>query len=604
MKRLLPILPWLGALLPIAIALLCFESDLLWKVQQYNMYLDTSLFFHDQMLVPGGFLSYVSCYFTQFFFYPWLGVLMLCGWWLLLMWLTKRAFRISDSWTVLTLIPVAILLVADMNLGYWHYFMKLRGYFYVATFGTTTGVALLWAFRALPQKLWLRCIFLMVVSAIGYPLFGIYAIAAVLLMAIWIWQLSQNRSQNAILTIFALLSMIAVPLFCYRYVYYQTNYDDIWTTALPTFLIQESYPQYYIPYYLLGVYFLLMVVLYQKTLAIKSKNVLLRWSPQMILAVVLIACVWHFWYKDDNFHHELAMQHCIENTDWDGVLLEDEEIEEPTHVIVMMHNLALMKLGRQLDEMYNYPKASVKSNTVLPLNMVYHVIGRMIYYHYGLLNDCHRICLEDGVEYGWRVELLQYMARCSLLCGETQAAQKALDLLRHTTFQGKWADAMQQLVDNPKQIAEARETGLITRMMHYSNALGGDGGNVERYVMTQLASQDSDDPFFQQQAVVGALWMMNPQIFWKRINHYTRLLKKGDPMPRIFQEGAYLFGKMANMPNIEKYPFDKSVIKTYNAFMKEVKKYDNQPANIGRSALYPFYGNTYYYEYYFLKNLH
>ena len=604
MKRLLPILPWLGALLPIAIALLCFESDLLWKVQQYNMYLDTSLFFHDQMLVPGGFLSYVSCYFTQFFFYPWLGVLMLCGWWLLLMWLTKRAFRISDSWTVLTLIPVAILLVADMNLGYWHYFMKLRGYFYVATIGTTTGVALLWAFRALPQKLWLRCIFLMVVSAIGYPLFGIYALAAVLLMAIWIWQLSQNRSQNAILTIFALLSMIAVPLFCYRYVYYQTNYDDIWTTALPTFLIQESYPQYYIPYYLLGVYFLLMVVLYQKTLAIKSKNVLLRWSPQMILAVVLIACVWHFWYKDDNFHHELAMQHCIENTDWDGVLLEDEEIEEPTHVIVMMHNLALMKLGRQLDEMYNYPKASVKSNTVLPLNMVYHVIGRMIYYHYGLLNDCHRICLEDGVEYGWRVELLQYMARCSLLCGETQAAQKALDLLRHTTFQGKWADAMQQLVDNPKQIAEARETGLITRMMHYSNALGGDGGNVERYVMTQLASQDSDDPFFQQQAVVGALWMMNPQIFWKRINHYTRLLKKGDPMPRIFQEGAYLFGKMANMPNIEKYPFDKSVKKTYNAFMKEVKKYDNQPANIGRSALYPFYGNTYYYEYYFLKNLH
>ena len=93
---------------------------------------------------------------------------------------------------------------------------------------------------------------------------------------------------------------------------------------------------------------------------------------------------------------------------------------------------------------------------------------------------------------------------------------------------------MQQLVDNPKQIADARETGLITHMMHYSNALGGDGGNVERYVMTQLASQASDDPFFQQQAVVGALWMMNPQIFWKRINHYTRLLKKGDPMPRIF----------------------------------------------------------------------
>lgn len=604
MKRLIPILPWLGALMLIAFALLYYESDLLWKVQQYNLFLDTPLFFRDQMVVSGGFLSYVSCYFTQFFFYPWLGVLMLCCWWLLLMWLTKRAFRISDNWAVLALIPVAILLVVNMNLGYWHYFMKLRGYFYVATIGTTVAVALLWAFRALPKKVWLRCFFLMVASAIGYPLFGIYALAAVLLMAIWTWRLSPNRSQNAILTIVVLVSIIAVPLLCYRYVYYQTNFDDIWTTALPTFLIQETYPQYYIPYYLLGLFFLLMVVFYQKTLTIKSKKPLIRWSPQIILVVVLIACIWNFWYKDDNFHHELAMQHCIENTDWEGVLLEDGQIEEPTHAIVMMHNLALMKLGRQLDEMYNYPKASVKSNTLLPLNMVYHVIGRMIYYHYGLLNDSHRICLEDGVEYGWRVELLEYMARCSLLCGETQAAQKALDLLRHTTFHGKWADAMQQMVDNPKMIAEARETSLITHMMHYRNALGGDGGNVEKYVMSQLASQDSDDLFFQQQAIVGALWAMNPQLFWKRINHYTHLMKKGDPMPRIFQEGAYLFGKMANMPNIEKYPFDKSVKRTYHTFMKEAKKYDNQPANIGRSALYPFYGNTYYYEYYFLKNLH
>lgn len=73
MKRLLPILPWLGALMLIAFVLLCFESDLLWKVQQYNLFLDISLFFRDQMLVPGGFLSFVCCYFTQFFFHPWQG---------------------------------------------------------------------------------------------------------------------------------------------------------------------------------------------------------------------------------------------------------------------------------------------------------------------------------------------------------------------------------------------------------------------------------------------------------------------------------------------------------------------------------------------------
>ena len=149
MKRVIPFLPWIGALLLIAVALLCYESDLLWKVQQYNLFLDTSLYFHEQMLVPGGFLSYVSCCFVQFFYHPWLGVLLLCGWWLLLMWLTKHTFHIADQWTVLALIPVAALLVANMSLGYWHYFMKLRGYFFVPTIGTTVAVAMLWAFRVL-----------------------------------------------------------------------------------------------------------------------------------------------------------------------------------------------------------------------------------------------------------------------------------------------------------------------------------------------------------------------------------------------------------------------------------------------------------------------
>lgn len=601
MRRFIPILPWLGALLFIAFGLLSFESDLLWKVQQYNLFLDTPLYFRSQMLVSGGFLFYVSCFFSQFFFHPWLGVLILCGWWLLLMWIVRRTFCIADDWTVLALIPIAILLTADTSMGYWHYFMKLRGYFYVATIGTSSAVALLWAFRALPQELWLHIIWLVVATTIGYPLLGCYALAAVLLMGIWTWRLSGNHTENAVLSIVALLCIISIPLLYYRYVYYQTHLGDIWTTALPTFIIIESYPLNYIPYYLLGTFFLLMVIFYQKTLSFTVKKPLPRWSPQIVLVVVLTVSAWHFWYKDDNFHHELAMQHCIEITDWEGVLHEGQQVEEPTHAIVMMHNLALMKLGRQLDEMYDFPKASKKSNTPLTINMVYHVFARMIYYHYGLLNDCHRISMEDGVEYGWRVETLEYMARCSLLNGEMQAACKALDLLRHTKFHGKWADAMQQLVDHPEHIAKARETGPITSMMHYDNALSIEGGDVEKNVMSLLADQDADDPYFQEQAVLAALWMRDQQKFWKRFTHYAKLLPNA-PMPRIFQEGAYLFGKMENRADLDQLPFDKSVKETYNAFMNDAAKYNNQEMAVASDGLSPFYGKTYYYEYYFVNN--
>ena len=247
MKRVIPFLPWIGALLLIAVALLCFESDLLWKVQQYNLFLDTPHFFREQMVVPGGFLSYVSCYFVQFFYHPWLGVLMLCGWWLLLMWLTKRTFHIADQWTVMALTPVAALLVADMSLGYWHYLMRLRGYFMVPTIGITVAVAMLWAFRALPQKLWARIVGIVVAAAIGYSLFGIYALAAVLLMGIWAWRLTNNRTQSAIQTGVAILCIVAVPMICYRYIYYQTYFNDLWTTGLPITNVLKNYPAFYIP---------------------------------------------------------------------------------------------------------------------------------------------------------------------------------------------------------------------------------------------------------------------------------------------------------------------------------------------------------------------
>ena len=497
MKSFIPFVPWLGALLLIAWALLFYESDLLWKVQQYNLFLDTSIFCHDRMVVSGGLLSYVSCYFTQFFFYPWIGVLLLCGWWLLLMWLTKRAFKISDDWAVLSLIPVAILLIANMHLGYWHYFMKLQGYFYVATIGTTAAVALLWAFRVLPKKLWLRIVWFLATTAVAYPLLGVYGLMSILLMGIWIWRLSRNNKDNVILTAVALLCIIAIPLIYYRYVYYQTKLDLIWTTALPTFNIIKPYPLHYLPYYILGAFYLLMTILYKVSLPAKLQRPHFRWGLQLVMVISLAVCVWHYWYKDDNFHHELTMQRCIEKTDWEGVLDEGlkQGNEEPTRSICLMHNLALTRLGR-FDEMLNFPRGDKKADTELPLNMVYHVTGRLLYYQYGLLNDCHRMCMEDGVEYGWNVELLKYMTRCSLLSDETQAARKTLNLLSHTHYYGMWSDAMRKIIDNPGQIAETREMGPVTHMKQYSNAVSGNAGNVENHIMSALARQDSDDSYF------------------------------------------------------------------------------------------------------------
>ena len=623
-KKYLYLVLWLCALVAIGAALLYVESDLLWKVQQYNLFLYSSLFFKQTMVVPGGMLSYLGAFFTQFFYYPWMGVVMLCGWWLLLMWLTKRAFIIDDRWWALALIPVAILLTANTELGYWIYSMKLRGYYFMPTIGTTVAVALLWAYRKLTATpLWLRIAYVVTVVLVGYPLMGVYALAAALLMAVWTWRLSDKHVQSAIINVATVLALLAIPLFYYRYVYYQINLVNIYRPAVPEFTIIDSYPDYKIPYYLLALCFLVFVVIYRgakaEPVVVKTANnskkdakkgkkdvkkkdwkPMLSWATQGLLVAALVAGVWHYWYKDDNFHHELRMQRCMEQADWQGILDEGVKQEmEPTRAIVMMHNLALSRLGRQCDEMYSFRRGSKRSNTPLPVYM-YTTVGQQIYYQYGLLNESHRMCMEQGVNFGWTVELLQYLTRCALLGGEKQAVRKYLTILRQTQFFGSWADHIEQLLNNPEQLAQDPETGPVTHMLHYKDTKGSDDGRVEKYIMTMLSKTDSDDPYFQEQAVLGTLWTRNPDDFWPRMSRYAELHPEG--VPRIFMEAACLFGHMQQLDFINDLP-DQAILANFNAFMQLMEQNKGRSKPELRSLLYPQFGNTYYFEYFFLKDI-
>ena len=598
MKKYLSIASWLAAPLLVTIALICFEADVLWKIQQFNLFLSTPLFFSQMMVASGGMLSYVASFFTQFFFYPWLGAVVFGLWLALALWLVKRAFSISHHNEALLLIPAALIVIANMDLGYWIYFLKLRGYFFIPVIGTSCVASLLWLFRVLPQRF--RTVFIVVSTVISYPLLGAYGLVAVLLMALWSWRLHSNKTANLILSAIALLCIIAVPLIFYRYVYYQTALADAWFTAIPVFVLRAEFPLYYIPYGLLLLYFVLMVLCWGFTLP-ERYHKKIHYALNVFAGLAICLTV-YFWYGDENFHHELRMQRCIERVDWTGVLEEGtRQKTEPTRAIVLMHNLALSRVGLQADYMYSFPKGSKQYATPLPA-YTYHVVGRLIYYQFGLLNDCHRMCMEDGVEYGWRPELLQFMARCALLNGETVAARKFLTQLRSTMFFGTWADHIQNLIDHPELIAKVPETAPITHMMQYDNRLGNDNGYVEKYLMTLLAQLDSDDPFFQEQALIATLWTRNPDLFWPRFAQYGRL-HPHDKVPRIYQEAALLFGNLQHLDIEKKLPFRSDIKSTYRHFMSELKRFDGRPIEEARAALYPMFGQTYFFEYYFLKDI-
>lgn len=595
---------WLVALLAVAIVLLTYESHLLWKVQEKNLFLCSLLFFKEQLVVPGGMLTWLGTFFTQFLYLPWLGVLMLCGWWWLLMWLIKRTFRITNRWSILMLIPVALLLLTNMDMGYWIFMLKLRGHFFISTIGTTAVVALLWVFRCLPDKYLYRATYIFVVCALGYPLLGIYGLAAALLMSVWSWRISSTRTVAVILSVVAVLSIIAIPLFCYRYIYYQINLANIFWAELPLFYITEEYPAYYIPYYLLALFFVILAVTYRSDRqSVKPMKKLYYLLCQGVIAVLVVAGVYQFWMKDENFHRELAMQHRISKCDWTGVLEEAvTQKDEPTRAIVMMRNLALSRLGRQGNEMFLYKNGSKEYAAPFVMRLML-VAGPLIYYQYGMLNYCNRLCMEMGVEFGFRTEDYQLLVNCALLENDQPLARKYLGILKQTIFYRDWAEQAGTLLGHPDLIAKDTEREPITHMLHYKNVLSGDQGYTESFLMKQLArSTYADDPIFQEQCLLATLWTKDIKQFWQRFNDYIKLHPQG-PMPRYYQEAAYLYSMEDDRTDVSRLPFDAIIKDSFERFATSLSNYDGLDVEIARKELYPFFGDTYYYDYYTMSNL-
>ena len=581
---------------------LAYESDYLLRVQELNLFLYTPLFFKQQLVVAGGLLTYLGTYFTQFFYHPWLGTLLLFAWLALMMWLVGRAFRVPRVWLPVLLAVAALVLITDFNLGYWFYYLKLRGHFFITVMGVSLAAALVWLYRVVP----LRHVFMILSAVLAYPVAGFYGLLAIGLMGVVAWRLPGLKLLHRVLaSVLALVLVVAVPLIYYRRVFYQARMEEVWWQALPVYPETEGLSTYYYPYIALCLLLVLLALCYGRPLELK----LLRrnWAQlgtQLVLTGAIAWGCWTGWYKDVTFHEELRMNACVDHLQWEEVLkLMRQHQGDPTRMMVMYKNLALFKLGRAGNEMYTFRDGAQKPNCDFDLRMM-QLSGRNIYLFYGLPNYCYRWCLEDGVEFGWRVEYLKFLVRCSLLNGEWQVARKYIDVLKQTRYHRDWAMSYEPLArgESMEAVAKHRELGPITRLMKGGDRLASDQSLIEMFMLNLHAYRQTDDPVCAELVLLCALQLKDIRTFWNAFFQYAEL-HKGEPMPRHFQEAAYLYGHLEHGVDISRMPFDEAVKKDYHDLMQAASQYRNMSNEQMKQAAYPRFGNTFYYNYFFIREL-
>lgn len=585
------------------------NSDYLYAAQDRSIFVDNAEFFRERTAVPGGFMAWIGCYLTQYFYYPWLGGLMLVLVLLAGYFFTLKAFRFRGAWSALALIPVAALLASTINIGYWIYYLKMPGYWFRESLDFMFMALALWGFRksanckllTLGNLPLLQIAYPIVWLAVGYPLFGWWAVVGGVVMVCM-------RHTNWIAMGVAAICVVAVP-WMYYFCYSQFRLGDAWTYGFPLFQNDEvtSLPLI-LPF--------AVVVLVMIGLAFMVGGDKFTYRKWDIIAGVIILFVCGFIvtkseFSDENYHKELRMFRAATEQRWGDVLMEAGSVTNgTTRQIVLLKNLALTNTGQFGEKFAYFDNGGIEPVTFDSLHVhLVQTCGPLLYMYYGKENFATRWSIENEVEFGLDITKAKTLTWAALVAGEKELARKYIEILKTTTFHKDWALKYEPILSNMALVDDKSKYPEFSFMKeiydHCGSVLDGDEGLVELYLLNYFShTQNKDSKLLNEVTLNFACIGKDIQLFWQRFFLYAQL-HRGEEMPTLYQEAAYLYGNLEKEINISNMPFDQAVKDRYVGFQQmsqSLLKQGMEPKQVGE-AMKPMYGNTFWWFYFFCRQV-
>jgi hypothetical protein len=626
--------------LPLFLALILWcmlafrEQFFLKKVEDLSIFMFDKLFIMESFRIPGGFLGLAGSFLTQFLHLPWLGALIWVLLLLLAYYLTIRVLHIPESYRALALVPVALLVIGNMSVGYGIFIMREQDHFFAPTLGYIAALIPLFALNHI-KSAWGRILMLLIWTAIGFPLLGTFAFIGTLAVSCAaLTDKGLNRKERISVLLAGISLIMLIPLIEYN-LFTSYRMADSWRQGLPT-ISEEVWNHAMRAPLQLSLLFIPVMAITVNRLKDNGGNIILQAS----LYIVAVASVWGFWFKDENFHTELAMSEAVDRFDWQRVIdiysnvtdkhaksdakayadrtqklagvndqkLIDDILEqygkrffEPTRIMVLYRDLALLKMNRALDDAFTYKDGGrpQKSRTQIPISLQ---SGKQLYLQYGLVNMSYRWCLEDVIEHNWSYSTLKYLAMHCTIMQESEFAYKYMNKLRKTIFYRKWAGQQLVLSQDSSLMATSEPYNSILPYMCFEDRMSNDMVKSEVFIINHFLYNEPlhPTPEYDRAALLFAMRIQDIPRFRERLIYYVNS-NDFRTLPRSVQEAAILYNDLEKK-NIE-LPYNKEIQDSYNAFKRFVNA---NPVRSIKESAYPYsqkFGKTFFYYYYFVRNL-
>lgn len=450
-KRILPLLFGIVVFLFFGFS---YKSHLHYQ-EQLQMFLFTFDYFSNLANSPGGIADYFSTFFTQFYYFSWLGSLIIASMLVLLQQQVSflgNKLKQNSLFYPLTFIPSVLFwaLLCDENI-------LLAGL--IAAIITLASIQLYTLIKNADLRVLVGIIMLFLLYWIVGGMFWIFAVFC--LIVEWICFKQFSKTQWIIIIVSFLLVVILSPLIAK--IFLQYSLSRLWWG-----ICYYRYPVVS-PYPLLVIWLtIILVPLSIKFLPIGvKKNVFIVGIFIQLILISLISGYAINLSSDWNKEEIMTYDYCVRTQDWNKIITMANHKDPNAPLSVACLNLALSKSGTMGDCMFRYFQNGPEG--LLPTfqrDFTVPFIAGEVYYHLGFLNTSMRYAFEamEAIpDYKKSSRAMKRIAEVNLLNGEYKVAAKYLHILQYTLFYKQWATETLLCIDNEKKIDQNPEWAALKK---------------------------------------------------------------------------------------------------------------------------------------------
>ena len=296
-----------------------------------------------------------------------------------------------------------------------------------------------------------------------------------------------------------------------------------------------------------------------------------------------------------NFDAETTMTYdnLVRDQRWEDVILFAGKKPPANYLSLAMLNLSLAKTGIMAEKMFSFSQHG-REGLFLRFEdeFISPMMGNEILYHIGLVNASQLYAFESMEvmpHMEKTVRSVKRLAETNLINGHYEVADKYLKLLKKTLFYRKWAKNAEKYLYKEEMINNHPDWGEKRRM-----AIRDDFffhiDDIEGVLVRML----TDNPGNRMAFEYLAAWYLLGKELDKFVTLVPLMEQSGyREMPRSYQEAMLFYISLTNTSPLEGSPYkiDTDVIQRMNAY---ARIYLNNPEN-ARQLLTPDYSETYWY---------